>query len=318
MRVLITGAGGFLGRRLTTALLRRGRLAEAPITALHLADLSPVAPPARQTLPVQSEYGDLSDPEFMSHLVRQGFDSIFHLAASLTLEAERDAEAAFATNIAPLRRMIAGPGRPRIVFASSIAVFGGKLPETVDDCVRPSPETTYGTHKAIAELLLADHSRRGDIDGRALRLPIVLIRPGAPSPAVSDQVAAILREPLAGRDVACLLAPETRMPVASAGAVVAALIRLHDLPAAALPPGRVMNLPALTVSVTEMVEAVARHAGPEATRHIRFAPDAVTQSIVDAWPRRFASTAAEKLEICSDPDLDTIIAEYLTESADHG
>lgn len=293
--MLITGADGFLGRRLTQALVAR------PNSDLTLVDR--VAVDRSGIL-----LGDLTDPAFVDHLAAQRFDSIFHLAASLTLDAEQDPAAAYAANVEPLRRLIDRSPGTRIVFTSSIAVFGGALPDRVDDTIRSAPTTTYGAHKAINELLLADASRRGRIDGRALRLPIVLTRPGAPTPAVSDRVAAILREPLAGRDTICPLVPETRIPVASAGAVAAALVALHDLPAELLPESRVLNLPSLTVRVADMIAAVERRG---AAGRVTLAPDPALQAIVDGWPKQFVSEIATRLGLHADADLDALIEDHL-------
>ena len=294
-RILITGAAGFLGRRLARVLLAQ------PGRSLTLVDRVALDHPAALA-------GDLTDPAFIDRLAAERFDSVFHLAASLTLEAEQDPAAAYTVNVEPLRRLIDRSPGTKIVFTSSIAVFGGVLPDVVDDAVRAAPTTTYGAHKAINELLLADASRRGCIDGRTLRLPIVLTRPGAPTPAVSDRVAAILREPLAGADTACPLLPGTRIPVASAGAVAAALVRLHDLPGELLPGSRAMNLPSLTVSVAEMIAAVERRG---AAGRIALVHDQALQAIVDGWPRQFASAAATRLGLHADADLDALIEDHL-------
>lgn len=314
MKVLVTGAGGFLGRRLTKELLSRGSLVgpdgtPQKITQLTLADLGPVASPDAPDCSVEVVQGDLADPGVLSDLCARPFDSLFHLASQLTFHAEQDPDHAWAVNVAPLRALIAAAqGCPRVVFASSIAVFGGDFPTEVADDIAPLPETTYGTHKAVNELILADASRHGRIDGRSLRLPIVLLRPGVTQPVVSDRIAAIVREPLEGRDFAAPLPPEAEVPVVSAGAVVRGFLTLHDLPADRLPPKRALNLPALTVTVAEMVAAAAR-AG--ATGSVTSAPDAATQAVVAGWPRNFISRHAAGLGIAPDADFDAIIADYL-------
>ncbi|CAG9168549.1 NAD-dependent epimerase/dehydratase family protein [Cupriavidus respiraculi] len=319
MRVLITGAAGFIGSALREALYEAGRLNNAegkaePIDTLWLADRAPTPASPHAPFATRGLAGDLGDPAFVRELAALQADSVFHLAASLTLDAERDAASAYAVNVEALRGLIdQAIRRPRLVFASSIAVFGGALPDVVDDRMRAAPDTTYGTHKAIAELLLADETRKGRIDGRALRLPIVLIRPGSPTPTVSDRIAALVREPLAGRDAVCGLRADTRLPVASAHAVARALIALHDLPRDALPHGGAMNLPALTVSVADMVAAVGRHGGAAAAARIRHAPDPELQRIVDGWPREFVSCRATGLGLRADASIDEIVARHLAD-----
>jgi len=320
MRILITGADGFLGRRVARALLARAEAADspggnAPPTELCLTDRTPFEPIASAIAEVSAVVGDLADPGFCSRLAEQRFDSIFHLAASLTLDTETDPDAALAANVAALGRLLPRQAglRPRVILASSIAVFGGRLPEIVDDDVRPRPATTYGTHKAIAELMLADMTRRGEVDARCLRLPIVLVRPGAATPAVSDRIAAIIREPLAGRDVLCPLAADTVIPIASAGAVCEALIALHDAPPEALPADRTFNLPALSASVAEIAAAVAATGGRRVGR-IRIAPDPALQAIVDGWPRRLVSRAASTLGLHADASVADVIADHLADA----
>lgn len=317
-RVLVTGASGFIGRRLAEALLDLGSLHYAntgrqPIRTLCVVDReTPRMPAAADGIEIEAVGGDLSDPVFVNELAARQWDSIFHLAASLTLDAKRDPDRAFAVNVEALRKLMhRGKNCPRLVFASSIAVFGGALPEVVDDDVLPGPQTTYGTHKAVAELLIADHSRNAMVDGRALRLPIVLTRPAAPTPTVSDQVASIIREPLAGHSLVVPLKPETVIPVASVGAVVSSLVRLHDLPASELPQSRAMNLPSLSVTIADMVTAVSRRMEGDAGDHFQISPDPNLQGIVDSWPRHLRSAVASALGLGADDDFEGVIQDHL-------
>lgn len=327
MRVLVVGAAGFIGSHLVSALLERGQLAGRRIERLVLADAIPVRIPGGAQIEVTAETGDISDRTFLQRLLADGADSVFPLAATLTTEAEADFGKGLRINLLALidllealrlRREGQKGGThavPRVVFASSIAAFGGALPETVDDSVQHLPQTSYGTHKAIAELLINDYSRHGFVDGRALRLPIVLIRRGSPSPAVSDRVAAIVREPLLGRDAVCPFDPGTRMPVASVQRVAEALMAIHDLPASALGDSRAMNLPALSVTAGEMVESLRRFKNVRALGRVTFAPDAKLQAVVESWPKRFVSERASRHGIGSDASFDEIIRHFLSETA---
>ena len=322
MRVLVIGAAGFIGSHLVSALLERGQLAGRRIKSLLLADAMPVRGPRGAQVEVRAETGDISDRAFLQHLLADGVDSVFPLAATLTTEAVADFGKGLKVNLLALVDLLEAlrqdKGRdavPRVVFASSIAAFGGALPDTVDDSVQHLPQTSYGTHKAIAELLINDYSRHGFIDGRALRLPIVLIRRGSPSPAVSDRVAAIVREPLLGRDTVCPFDPGTRMPVASVQRVAEALMSVHDLPAVAFGDSRAMNLPALSVTAGEMVESLQRFKNVRALGRVAFAPDAKLQSVVESWPKRFVSERASRHGIGSDASFDEIIRHFLSETA---
>ncbi|MCW8085258.1 NAD-dependent epimerase/dehydratase family protein [Sabulicella glaciei] len=319
MRVLVTGAAGFIGRHLAGALLESGTLGGVPLREIVLTDLQAPGAPQGSPVPVAACSGDLRDPALLEALFgAQGFDSVFHLAASLTGAAEADLGHGLSVNLLALLGLLErcrGQGRTaRLVFASSIAAFGGALPPVVEDDTPRLPQTSYGTQKAVAELLLADHARRGAVDARSLRLPIVVVRPGAPSPSVSDRVAAILREPLLGRDVACPLRPDTPLPLASARRVAQALRTLHDLPGAALGPTRAINLPALTATPAEMAEALPRHAAGRTLGRVAWAPDPALQAVVDGWPRRFQSAAATRLGLPGAETLDDIIRDFLREA----
>lgn len=313
-RVLITGGAGFLGQRLARALVAAGQLTGSdgrrrPIERICLADIAPAVLPPAHGLGMERRQGDLSSQDFVASLAAEGFDTIFHLASFLTLQAEQDPAQAYAVNVESLRRLIDGArNRPKVVFTSSIAIFGGSLPDEVGDDLNPVPTTTYGIHKAINELLIADYSRHGRIDGRSLRLPIVLIRSGAPQSAVSDRVAAIAREPMNGHDIVAPLSSDMPVPVVSVGKVIEGLVLLHDVPADRLPAKRAFNLPALTVTGADMQASVNRMGG---RGQITFAPEPALSAIVAGWPRRFVSSVAPELGIGPDADFDAIIADYL-------
>ena len=320
MRVLVLGAGGFIGSRLVARLLRDGRVGDRPISELCLFDVRALPAVAGAPFPVASVHGDLRDRHVLDQLFERPADVVFHLAATLTLEAETDFRRGIETNVlafiellercrAQKREWMAAP---MLLFASSISTFGGELPEVVGDDTFQAPATSYGTHKAIAELLLADYSRNGFVDGRALRLPIVVTHPGPPSGSISDQVASLLREPLRGQRAVCRMAPDSRMALASVDNVIDAFLRLAALPADALPPVRTMNLPGLTVTPAQLEQAVRRRLGAGAGAFIEWRPDAQVQRIIDGWPQVFTSERALALGIRPDADAGALVDAFLS------
>lgn len=330
MRVLVIGGQGFIGQVLARALLQAPGLASPggglrPLQALCLLDPAPApAPtPARPGLAdgrLRCVQGDGADPAVIAPLIAQGFDQVFALGATLTSEAELAFERGLQVNLLGMlhlleacRQHTGGPGQPvvpRLVYASSIAAFGGALPDVVGDDQPRTPQTSYGTQKAINELLVNDYTRRGHVDGRSLRLPVVLARPPSALPSVSDHLAALLRDRRAGRGVVCPWRADTRLPMASVRAVVRALLALQALPGAALGPDRALNLPSLSVRLDELA-AAAPHPAQGAPAAVHWQVDTALQAVVDAWPRRFDSARARALGLPGDRDLPALVADAL-------
>jgi D-erythronate 2-dehydrogenase len=315
MRILITGAGGFIGRTLTAALLQQDTLNNragetAKIKEILLVDTQLPAVADPRLKPLQ---GNLAARDVLERIAAWKPDSVFHLAAVLTSAAEADPVQALAVNVAALAELIDTIGSsdapPRLIFPSSIAVFGGLLPDQVDDDHLQRPQTSYGTHKAIAELMLADATRHGLIDARALRLPIVLVHPGPPTDSVSDRIAAMLRESVAGRPSVCPLRPDSKVAVVSVQTVVRNLITLHNADPVKLRGKRILNQPSLTVSMDDIVAAIERVL--DASTNVSFAPDPALKKIVDGWPKGFISTRAPQLGVVADKKFDDIVMLYL-------
>lgn len=310
--MLILGAGGLIGQAITRQLCAD----PGAITSLMLADRVPLPAPAGP-IPVHSATGDISDGTFVSRLLASA-DCVVHLAALLATETEADLDRGMDVNLRGLIGVLDGcraqswtAGRVlRFVFTSSIAAFGGPLPEMFDDAVARTPQTSYGTHKAIAELLIDDYTRRGVLDGRVLRLPIVLGRDALSGTAVSDKVAALVRDPVLGRDMVCGIHPDTIMPVASAHRVAAALLRVAALPAEVFGHTRAMNLPSLSVTARELAEAASRGAVHRPGR-VSWLPEPALQAVIEGWPRRFGSAYASGLGLASDINADEIVRHFL-------
>src|SRR3984885_4460225 len=295
MRIVITGGCGFLGRRLALLLLDKGT-AQGAIDELVLFDNAPSALPLPDDKRVRLVTGDIADSDTVKNLIAPGTDAVFHLAAVVSGQAEADTDLGYRVNLDGTRAVLeacrALASTPRLVFASSLAVYGGELPAEVGDDTALHPQSSYGAQKAIGELMVNDYSRKGFIDGRALRLPTVVVRPGLPTRAASTFASSIIREPLTGKDAICPVAPETVMALASPRRVVAALAHALDLPGEALGANRSLQVPGFSVSVGEMAAALRRAAGDGAYKRIAWQPDPAIQKIISGWPLALATPRA--------------------------
>jgi nucleoside-diphosphate-sugar epimerase len=317
MNIVITGGGGFLGSRLAAKLLEQGSLGGNRLARITLLDAAfPRAMPADPRLKAVS--GDVSDKAVLEKVIAPDTDAVFHLAAVVSGQAEAEFDLGMRVNLDGTRlllercRQCARP--PRIVFSSSVAAFGGTLPEVLDDTTTPRPQTSYGTQKVIGEYLLSDYSRKGFVDGRSLRLPTIVVRAGRPNAAASSFASGIIREPLNGETSECPVAPETGVWLLSPRRVVEAFVHAHDLPAAAWGSNRVVNLPGITASVGEMVAALKRVAGARTAERVAFKPDARIQAIVRTWPVRFRTPRALEMGFRADDGVEAVIGDYVADA----
>jgi len=312
MQALIIGAAGMIGGRLAASLARDP---EPGLEALTLVDVVEPAAPAG-AVPVTTGVLDLTDPAAVARRVAARHDIIVHLAAVVSGEAEADFEKGYAVNFDGARALFeairAQPGyRPRVIFASSIAVYGTPFPEPIPDDFHLTPLTSYGTQKAMSELLLADYSRRGFLDGIGLRLPTVCIRPGAPNKAASGFFSNILREPLAGKEAVLPVEDDVRHWHASPRAAVGFFRHAMRLDLARLGERRSLAMPGLSATVAEQIEALRRAAGERAVKLIRREPDPVIRRIVSGWATRIDASRALGLGFVADASFDAIIAAHV-------
>src|SRR6185436_1792453 len=281
----------------------------AKITLLDVAFPGP--PDARFT----TIAGDLASREVLARALPPDTDSVFHLAAVVSGGAEADFDLGYHVNMDGTRALLEACRKlvkpPKVVYASSVAAFGGTLPEVLDDSTTPAPQTSYGTQKVIGEYLVADFTRKGMIDGRSLRLPTIVVRPGKPNLAASSFASSIIREPLANVAVQCPVPDTTGVWILSPRRVVEAFVHAHDLPAQAWPTSRVVNLPGITLTVREMIDAMGRVVGEAATKRVRFVPDARIQAIVKTWPVRFRTERALAMGFKADPDFESVVRDHM-------
>jgi D-erythronate 2-dehydrogenase len=323
MQVVITGGAGFLGARLARRLLERGTLQDAngrarPIDRLVLLDVAP--PPSFADPRVSAVTGDIADRALLDTVVGADTTSVFHLAAIVSGMAEADFDLGMRINVDATRNLLeacrAAGHRPRFVFTSSVAVFGGDLPERISERVALNPQTSYGVEKAIGELLLADYTRKGFVDGRALRLPTISVRPGRPNAAASSFASGIIREPLNGDEAVCPVGRDVRVWLASPNTAIESLIAAHDLHSDALGNCRWIDVAGISVTVGEMVASLERLAGPEAARRVRWASDPSIERMVRGWPGDGDNTRALSLGFPVDESIDAIVRQYMREHSE--
>jgi D-erythronate 2-dehydrogenase len=314
MKVLVIGAAGMLGRKLVQALA----LSQNPIEKLtrHDVVLSP-APPVNCPFGIETFLGDLSQSGEAEKLVASRPDLIFHLAAIVSGEAEADFEKGYAINLDGTRNLFeaireqGGGYCPRVIFTSSIAVFGSPFPEAIGDEFLAAPLTSYGTQKAICELLLNDYSRRGFMDGIALRMPTVCVRPGVPNKAASGFFSNIIREPLAGNEAILPVPASVRHWHASPRTAVKFLMQAADIGGAKLGTRRSLTLPGLSCTVGEQLEALSRIAGPSVVSRVKHVPDETIMRIVAGWPQNFDAARAAALGFEAERSFDDIIRVHI-------
>ena len=319
MKVLVIGAAGMVGRKLVAALLDRGRINGLAIESITLADvIEPDLPSS--TITLKSVQADLSIEGSAAALIADRPDLIFHLAAIVSGEAEADFEKGYRINLDGTRhlfeaiRLASGPTyKPRLVFTSSIAVFGEPLPAVIGDSQHHTPLTSYGTQKAICELLLADYSRRGFFEGVGIRLPTIAVRPGKPNKAASGFFSGIIREPLAGVEAVLPVADTVRHWFASPRAAVGFLLHAAELDHSTLGNQPNLTMPGLAATVGEQIAALERVAGPGAVGLIRRERNETIAAIVAGWPQAFDAQRATALGFRGETTFDEIIKVYMAD-----
>lgn len=301
MHILILGAAGMVGRKLVERLLHEGRLGKHDITKLTLHDVVAPAKPANASIPVNVVASDFAAPGAAAPLIAERPDVIFLLASIVSGEAEADFDKGYRINLDGTRYMIdairaAGDSyKPRLVFTSSIAVFGAPFPEKIGDEFFHTPLTSYGTQKSICELLINDYTRRGFFDGISIRLPTICVRPGKPNKAASGFFSNILREPLAGEEAILPVSDDVRHWHASPKSAVGFLVHAGTMDLNAMGPRRNLSMPGLSATVGEQIAALERVAGKNVVARIKRVPDPTIIGIVAGWPRDFVTERALKL-----------------------
>ena len=321
MKVVVTGGCGFLGQQLARALLSRGSLSgpsgrQEQIDALVLFDVGGSPRPRLDDPRLEVVLGDISDRGTVSALCDRDDISVFHMASIMSAGGEEDFDRALGVNLDGGRNVLealrARAASPRLVFTSSLAVFGGAFTkESVGDSTKQSPQTTYGATKAIIELLVNDYTRKGFVDGRAARLPTVIVRPGSPNAAASSFVSSVVREPFHGVGVVAPVPLSTPMAVIGYRTVVGGLVALHELDGSRLAADRAVQLPSISVTVEQLVASLRRVVGDRALGEVTSKPDPAILRIVEGWPTHSDSAAASALGLPRDQDVDSIVSSFV-------
>jgi len=312
MKILVTGAAGFLGTRLIESLLSADTgVSPSVIVAADIAECRVKDPR------VDRRTGTITAPDFIRTIVDGDVDVVYHLAAVLSGQSEAEFDLGMQVNVDATRGLLEDCRRlkspPKFVFASSVAVFGGPLPRVVPEDMALMPQSSYGSEKAIAELLVSDYSRRGFVDGISCRLPTVAIRPGKPNSAMSSFVSGIIREPVAGLDSLCPVPLDTPLWITSPDVVTRNLAHAARLPASALEGRRAVNLPGLSVTPAQMLDSLERLAGPSARARVRCEPDERMMRVVCTWPGDFDISRPLRLGFTADRDIDSIVRQFIAE-----
>ena len=319
MHIVITGGAGFIGKKLAAALLAGDGIDLSDGSKHNLDKLTLFDVVEAEGLPEDPRLsviaGDIADAGRFADLITPDVDAVYHLAAIVSANAEADFDLGMAVNLDGTRNVLEACRRlgstPHVVFASSVAVYGGDMPEVGYDQMILNPQTSYGAQKAAGEILLNDYSRKGFVDGRALRLPTIVVRPGKPNKAASTFASSIIREPLAGEPATCPVSPDSAMYLLSPRRVIDAFIHALSLPGEAFGPARMLTLPGISVSIGEMTKALEAIAGSEAASRIDWVPDAHIQKIVSGWLPAFDAKRALELGFKPDNDITEIIQAHI-------
>jgi D-erythronate 2-dehydrogenase len=318
MKIVITGGAGFLGQRLARALLDRREITgpdggKVEIDKLVVFDIAAAQLPPNSRLEVRT--GDITDPETIRSLIDEETGLIFHLAAIVSGEAEENFDLGMRVNMLSTQHILETCRHlqtvPRLVFTSSVAVFGGDMPQMIEDMTALTPQTSYGTQKAIGELLINDYSRKGFVDGRALRLPTIVVRPGRPNRAASTFASSIIRDPLQGDVAVCPVSPEARMWILSPRRAIESFIHAAELPAKAWGYSRAVALPGISVSIQEMVDSLRDIAGQSVVDRILWQLDPFIEKLVYGWPINFTPRRAESMGFKADSSMHEIIQAFI-------